>query len=408
MTKIASRSRLWGAGLTILSAAAIGGGAVFLQARHIAQADSAAETQPQATPVSIATVESRNASTWNAFSGRLEAVERVEVRSRVAGAVLAAHFREGALVKAGDLLVTIDPAPFQAEVDRAKAEVTSAEARVTFAQSELERGRKLYGTRAVSASTLDERTNAQREAEAALQAARAALQSAQLNLDYTQVRAPVSGRVGKIEITQGNLIAAGPNAPVLTTLVSTDPIYASFNADEAIVVRALADLPVTADGVRPIDLIPVRMGTVTSPDGAYTGQLQLIDNQVDAASGTVRVRAEFANPDGKLIPGQFARIEMGQSVTEPLLAINERAVGTDQDKRFVLVVDDANHAVYREVKLGTSLDGLRVVTDGLAAGERIVVNGLQRIRPGAVLAPETVAMDTLQPIENDSTAIAQR
>jgi len=343
-------------------------------------------------PVSVAVVEQHDVALWDEFSGRLEAVERVEVRSRVAGAVEAVHFREGALVGQGDRLITIDPAPYAAEVERAEAQVAAAQARLALARSEFERGRQLWDSRTVSQRDLDQRLNGQREAEANLRAAQAALQSAQLNLGYTEVRAPVAGRVGKLEITVGNLVAAGPGAPVLTTLVSVDPIYASFNADEEVVARALRSLG--QDGNAPADLarIPVRMATATSNGATFTGRLQLIDNQVDARSGTVRVRAVFDNPDGSLMPGQFARLGMGQAKPEPALVVNERAIGTDQNKKFVMVVGADNKATYREVTLGAFVDGLRVVTNGLKPGERIIVNGLQRVRPGAVVAPDPVAM----------------
>jgi len=353
-----------------------------------AEAVSAPALAP-ATPVAVATLAASEVTTWDEFSGRLEAVERVDVRSRVAGAVKSTHFREGALVKAGDLLITIDPAPYAAEVDRADAQVVAAQARVSHAKSELERSQRLWDERAIARRELDERANALREADANLRAAQAALQSSKLNLDYTQVRAPVSGRVGRIEVTVGNLVAAGPGAPVLTTLVSISPIYASFDADEQIVTRALS---VSRNAGR-LDRIPVQMGTSASADTPFKGTLQLVDNQVDAKSGTVRVRAVFDNKDGSLLPGQFARIRMGQAKTSTALLINERAVGTDQNKKFVLVVDAQNKAAYREVTLGASVDGLRIVSAGLNPGERIVVNGLQRVRPGALLSPQAVPMD---------------
>jgi multidrug efflux system membrane fusion protein len=361
--------------------------------------ESAAKSAPPTVAVSVAVVEPRMAMSWDEFSGRLEAVERVEVRSRVAGAVQAVHFREGALVKEGDLLVTIDPAPYAAEVERLQAQVSAAEARVTFTKGEFERGRQLLDTRFVSARDVEQRTNAYREAEANLQSARAALQAAQLNLGYSEVRAPVSGRVGRLEVTVGNLVAAGPGSPVLTTLVSVDPIYACFNVDETVVLRALQQIG--GDGVASgkIGQIPVLMETASQNGETVRGALQLIDNQVDARSGTVRVRAVFANPDGLLIPGQFARLRMGATRAVPVVAIDERAIGTDQSKKFVLVVDGDNKAVYREVALGAMADGLRIVTSGLAAGERIVVNGLQRVRPGALLAPEVVAMDGRQTVQ---------
>lgn len=357
------------------------------------QAEGLPQTPPPAVAVSVATVEPRLAVLWDEFSGRLEAVERVDVRSRVAGALKAVHFREGALVKQGDLLITIDPDPYAAEVERADAQLVAAEARVTLARSELERGHQLLDSRTVSPRDFDQRNNAFREAEANVRAAKAALQATKLNLDYTQIRAPVSGRIGRLEVTVGNLVAAGPTAPVLTTLVSVDPIYASFNADEAVVARALASVDRDPASAPKIEQIAVQV-TIGAQDGPpLSGSLQLIDNQVDARSGTVRVRAVFANPHGHLMAGQFARIRMASSKPAPVIAITERAIGTDQSKKFVMVVDAANTALYREVMLGGAIDGLRIVTSGLARGERIVVSGLQRIRPGSPVAPEPVTME---------------
>lgn len=355
-----------------------------------AQAD-AGPGAPPATPVSVAQVVSQDVAAWNEFSGRLEAVERVDVRARVSGAVQAVHFREGSLVRAGDLLVTIDPAPYQAEVARLEAQVAAAQARVSYTLSEAQRAKALLEERAVAKREFDEKDNAAREGAANLRAAQAALQSAQLNLGYTQVRAPVAGRVGKIEVTQGNLVAAGAGAPVLTTLVSVSPIYASFDADEKVVREALASLPGGAAERSMLERIPVEM--LAGSDQSLTGRLQLVDNQVDAKSGTLRVRAVFDNKDGRLIPGQFAKLRMGQAKNEPALLVNERAVGTDQDKRYVIVVGAGNQAEWRPVTLGASVNGLRVVTSGLKGGERIVVGGVQRVRPGSVLAPKDVAMD---------------
>ncbi|MES2950880.1 MAG: efflux RND transporter periplasmic adaptor subunit [Pseudomonadota bacterium] len=343
-----------------------------------------------AMPVSVATVVQSDVAAWDEFSGRLEAVERVDVRPRVAGTILAVHFREGALVKKGDLLLTIDPAPYAADVQRAQAQVGAAQAKAAQAKGEQERSQRLWSEQAISKREFDERANGQLEADANLRAAQAALQTAQLSMDYTQVRAPVSGRVGKLEVTVGNLVAAGPGAPVLTTLVSVSPIYASFDADEQVVARALKD--VSAGGDRKLERIPVQMGTSASSDTPFEGRLQLVDNQVDAKSGTVRARAVFDNKDGQLMPGQFARIRMGQATKTSALLINERAVGTDQNKKFVMVVGADNKAQYREVTLGASVNGLRVIKTGLEANERIVVNGLQRIRPGALVAPQVVQM----------------
>ncbi|HVJ23962.1 MAG TPA: efflux RND transporter periplasmic adaptor subunit, partial [Burkholderiales bacterium] len=342
-------------------------------------ADSYANPPPPAVRVSVAVVEPRTAMTWDEFSGRLEAVERVDVRSRVAGQVKAVHFTEGALVKRDDLLVTIDPEPYAAEVERAQAQVVAAQARVNYTRSERERAQRLWDESAIARRELDERINAAQEAEANLRAAQAALQSSKLNLQYTQVRAPVSGRVGRLEVTVGNLVAAGPGAPVLTTLVSVNPIYASFDADEHVVLRTLHD---GAKGVQ------VEAETVTNGGRKLMGRLQLIDNQVNTKSGTVRVRAVFDNKDGSLIPGQFVKLRMGKAKTEQALLVSERAIGTDQDKRFVVVVGPDDKAIWRQVTLGGTAHGQRIITAGLESGERIVINGLQRVRPGAQLAPQ--------------------
>jgi multidrug efflux system membrane fusion protein len=362
-----------------------------------------AAAEAPATPVSVATVVQSDVAAWDEFSGRLEAVERVDIRSRVAGTIQAVHFREGALVKKGDLLLTIDPAPYAADVQRAEAQVAAAQAKGAQAKGEQERSQRLWSEQAISKREFDERVNGQREADANLRAAQAALQTAQLSMGYTQVRAPVSGRVGKLEVTVGNLVAAGPGAPVLTTLVSVSPIYASFEADEQVVAKALKD--VSAGGDRKLDRIPVQMGTSASSDTPFEGRLQLVDNQVDARSGTVRARAVFDNKDGQLMPGQFARIRMGQANKASALLINERAVGTDQNKKFVMVVGADNKAAYREVTLGASVNGLRVIKSGLAANERIVVNGLQRIRPGALVAPQVVEMTAKAELSNGDRAI---
>src|SRR6266550_2761112 len=300
---------------TLAALAGLSAGALYLRPSSAETKPAAAEPRP--TPVPVATVVQSDVAMWDEFSGRLEAVERVDLRSRVAGAVQSVHFVEGALVKRDDLLVRIDPAPYAAEVERAQAQVVAAQARVTYTKSEHERAQRLWNESAIARRELDERVNAQQEADANLRAAEAALLSARLNLGYTQVRAPVAGRVGRLEITVGNLVAAGPGAPVLTMLVSINPIYASFNADEQVVTRALKTLS-EQGAAGQVERIPVRM-TIATNDDAFEGRLQLIDNQVDARSGTVRVRATFDNPDGSLMPGQFARLGMGQAKAEPAL-----------------------------------------------------------------------------------------
>ena len=373
------------AGLLIVGASVAGN-------RYFHTSPNAVSAAPAEQPVAVtvAVVEPRQATLWDEFSGRLEAVDRVEVRPRVAGAILATNFTEGALVKAGDVLFTIDPAPYAAEVDKAQAQLEAAKARAAFASNELERGAQLVGNAIVTRRDYDQRDNGNREALANVKAAEATLQTAKLNLDYTQVRAPVAGRVGRIEVTVGNLVAAGSASPVLTSLVSVNPIYASFDADEEVVLQALQATADTSGQRGDLARIPVEM--TVSGGTAAKGHIQLIDNQVNGQSGTIRVRAVFRNEDGRLIPGQFARVRMGQPKQQTLVLVDERAIGTDQDKKYVMVAGDDDRAAYRAITIGGNVDGLRIVTSGIKAGDRVVVNGLQRIRPGALLKTQVAAM----------------
>jgi membrane fusion protein, multidrug efflux system len=389
MTSILKNRTLWVAGMSLVVPA-------FVAVTHLdlLQTTPASATEqaaaPPAVPVTVETVQPRTVAIWQEFSGRLESVERVQLRSRVAGAIQSVHFREGGLVKAGDLLVTIDPASFEAVRAQAAGQVASASARLDLALAELERGKALSASRTISQSDYAQRLSTHAQAVADLQSAQAQLAAAQIDLDHTKIRAPVSGRAGRLELTVGNLVAAGAASPVLTTIVSVDPIYASFSVGEEMIGRTLAALPVV-NGVASLDAVPVEIRTAQAPDAPLRGKLQLIDNEVDQASGTVRVRAVFDNPDGRLLPGQFVRIRLGEPKSEPRLAVSELAIGTDQDKKFVFLVDQANVATYREVKLGVGVDGGRLVEAGLSAGDRIVVSGLQRLRPGAHVAPQEKA-----------------
>jgi len=386
-----SKLKTWALlGTGIGTAAAIAGATLYFDLPSGATAAPATATAaPPPAPVTVSTVEPRQITTWQDFSGRLEAVDRVQIRPRVAGAIQSVHFREGGLVKAGDLLVTIDPEPYKAAVAEAEGQVASAEAKLALASTELERGKTLFSRNTIAQSDVDQRQSSRSEAVAGLQSAKAALKVAQLNLDYTQIHAPISGRVGRFEVTPGNLVAAGSASVSLTTLVSMDPIYASFDASEEFVSRILSEVE-TDDGVAALDEVPVEVTTLASEE-AIRGKLQLVDNEVNAASGTIRVRAVFDNPGGKLLPGQFVRVRLGQPKQVERMVISERAIGTDQDKKFVFVVDGENKVASRQVQLGSSLDGMRVVEKGLNAGDKIVVNGLQRIRPGAVVAPQDEA-----------------
>ncbi|PKO59229.1 MAG: efflux transporter periplasmic adaptor subunit [Betaproteobacteria bacterium HGW-Betaproteobacteria-19] len=361
---------------------ALGGGLVTLAVQADAQATPTASAPPP-SPVDVATVTARRITDWHSYSGRLEAVDRVEIRPQVAGTIVAVHFEDGALVRKGELLFTIDPRPYAAALEHARAGLAAAEARVAYTAADLARGERLIADNAIARRALEEKQNAAREAAANRLAARATVESARLNLEYTRITAPVAGRVSRAEATVGNVVAAGPGAPALTTLVSVARMYAAFDVDEQSFLALI-------NGRK--GRVPVLLGLANEDDYPRLGTVSSVDNRMDTSSGTIRVRAVFDNPDGTLLPGLYARIRLGSSDPRDALLVDERAIGTDQDKRFVLVVDDANRTAYREVTLGAAHGPLRVVDSGLQAGERIVVNGLQRTRPDQTVTPNPVLM----------------
>lgn len=344
-----------------------------------------------AMPVSVAKVSSKNVQQWNEYSGRLVAMNKVDVRPRVSGMIDAVHFQNGALVKKGQLLFTIDPRPYKAEVARTQGMLRSAEAERNLAQSELARAEKLIETKVISASELDNRKNNFSVNQAHYKSAEAALESAKLNLEYTQIKAPVDGMISRAEITPGNIVEAGFNAPILASLVSSDPIFVDFDIDENAFLHYMHK---DTKEKQNTDKIPVLMGLATENTFLRKGYIESFDNQFNTTSGTIRVRAVFPNPEGVLVPGLFARIKLGDPRETQALLITDRAIGTDQNKKFVFVVDKDNKVVYREVKLGAMVDGMRIVQEGLQVDDSIIVNGLQRARPGSVVAPEWVAMES--------------
>lgn len=352
------------------------------------QADAAPAAAAPTATVDVAEVASRAVTEWQQYSGRLEAVERVEIHPQVSGILTAVHFKDGSLVKKGELLFTIDPRPFAAEVARAEAQLAAMDARVAYTASDLARGERLLAENAIARRDFDEKQNAAREAKANLQAAEAALKLARLNLEYTRITAPIAGRVSRAEITVGNLVAPG-NGPALTSLVSADRIYAAFDVDEQSYLKVVNGSQGKA--------LPIHLGLADDEGYSLEGKLSSVDNRLDSSSGTIRLRALIDNPDGKLLPGLYARIRLGAASQREVLLIDEKAVGTDQARRFVLVVGEGNQTAYREVQLGSIQDGLRVVESGLKAGERIVVNGLQRVRPGDPVTPNVVPMGGAAP-----------
>ncbi|WP_287030550.1 multidrug efflux RND transporter periplasmic adaptor subunit MexE [Pseudomonas sp. UBA6310] len=357
--------------------------------------------------VSVAEVIEQPVNEWDEFTGRLEAPESVEIRPRVSGYVDKVAFEEGSLVKKGDLLFQIDPRPFQAEVERLQAQLQQARAALSRADNEARRGDRLRQSNAISAELADARTSTAAEAKAAVAAIQAQLENARLDLGFTRVTAPIDGRVGRAEITAGNLVNAGQS--LLTSLVSTDKVYAYFDADERAFLKysALA----RSRGADTRDASPVYLG-LTSEDGTpHLGQLDFLDNQVNPRTGTIRGRAVFDNKDGQFTPGLYARLKLVGSNTYDAMLIQDVAVGTDLGKKFVLVLDADSKVAYRPVELGPKLEGLRIVRKGLEKGERIVVNGLQRAFPGAPVDPETVPMaseQTLSALKEQREALAQR
>jgi len=353
-------------------------------------AHDAKDGGPHAAPVTVATVLQKKITEWDEFSGRVEAIEEVEIRPRVAGTIDAIHFHEGQLVRKGDRLFTIDPRPYQAELARAQATLDGAQAKLALAHTELERTKRMIDEHAVAQRELDERENAVRESAAEESAAQASVLTAKLNLEYTEIVAPVSGRVSRAELTVGNLVGSGPASPALTRVVSVNPMYVNFEVDEQTYLQYAAH---GAAGNSGVDRIPVQMGLANELDFPRTGHLQSIDNRIDTTSGTIRVRAVFDNANGSLTPGEFARVRTGGSAQALSILVDDRAIGTDQDKKFVFVVGNDSKANYREVHLGPIVDGLRVVHEGLQPGETIIVDGLQRVRPNDTVAPSKVAMD---------------
>ncbi|MBV9880708.1 MAG: efflux RND transporter periplasmic adaptor subunit [Gemmatirosa sp.] len=333
---------------------------------------------PPPPQVTVAPALERAVDEFSEFTGRLEAVDAVEVRPRVSGYVQRIAFAQGGEVRRGDVLFEIDPRPYQATLDRATAELQRAKSRADLARTEVDRARALVDKQAISREEFESRVNAQREAAAAIQGAEAAVESARLDLDWTRVRAPIDGRIGRAEITVGNLVQGGaPGATRLTTIVSVDPIYLAFDSDEQTYLKYGMVRGAARAGSHTVHMA---LGADTA--FAREGRLEFVDNQLDAATGTVRARAVFDNHDRSLAPGLFARVRLGGG-RAPAVLVRDAAVGTDQDRKFVLTLKADSTLEYRQVTLGPLVDGLRVVAAGVSAGDRVVVNGLQRVRPGA-------------------------
>lgn len=364
-------------------------------------AETAAPPPPQVTaaPVLIKPV-----SQWDDFSGRVEAVQSVELRPRVSGYIDKVNYTEGEEVKKGDVLFTIDARSYQAEYDRARAELTRARTQASLARSESDRAKKLSDQQAISTETWEQRRAAADQSGAAVQAAQAALDAAALNLEFTKVRAPINGRAGRAMVTAGNLVTAGDSASVLTTLVSLDTVHVYFDADEGTFLRYAQ---MARKGERPSERdseLPVKVGLSGEEGYPHTGKVDFLDNQVTRSTGTIRVRALLDNADRAFTPGLFARVQLLGSGQFNAMLIDEKAVLTDQDRKYVYVVDDKNTAQRRDIVLGRGAEGLRIVQQGLKAGDRVIIDGVQKVfMPGMPVQAKAVAM---QPEAKPAPAVA--
>jgi RND family efflux transporter MFP subunit len=348
---------------------------------------------PPPPQVSVAQVLEKRVKDWDEFTGRLQAVETVEIRPRVSGYIDKVAFTEGSQVKRGDLLFVIDPRPYQAEYDRAAADVKRYRTALDLARIELVRVQRLKDSGAVSEEELDERKSTVAQAEANVAGAQAALEAASLNLNFTRVTSPIAGRVSRAEVTRGNLVTGGSNGgTLLSSVVSMDPMYLYFDADEQSYLRYAK---MARSGVGPDSndaRNAVQVGLANEEGFPHPGALDFVDNQLNPQTGTIRARAVLQNNSGQFTPGLFARVQLLVSGEYSAILIEDRAVNTDQNQKYVLLLGANNQIEYRKVKLGRVIEGLRIVREGLKPGDVIVVNGAQRAHPGVTVTPQRVTM----------------
>lgn len=347
---------------------------------------SAQKPTPPAPAVTVAHPVKRMVTEDVEYVGRFVAVDAVDIRARVAGYLAAVHFRDGGIVKAGDPLFTIDRRPFETALEQAKATAEQGRANLAFAETDLGRAQSMTRGATVTQQVLDQRMQAKRVAEATVAAQAAAVRQATLDLEFTELKAPISGRIGDARVSTGSLVTSGAtaNATVLASIQSIDPIRLEFTLDEASYLRLTRAHDVIRD---PNSRVPVKLKLLDEPDFAHEGRLEFMDNAFSRSSGTIRGRAEFANPKGLFAPGMFARLRLAIAAPAEALLVPDAAIGTEQVRKLVLVVDAEDVARPKYVTLGGLVDGLRVVKEGLAPEDRVVINGLMRARPGTKVAP---------------------
>lgn len=353
----------------------------------------AAPPQAVVPEVTVAKPIAKRLTDWDEFTGRLIARDRVEIRARVSGYLTEVHFKEGAEVKEGDLLFTIDPRPYEAAVQRAEAVLSQAKTNADLAQTEARNATKLREGQVISAEESERRLKSAAGEQAAVRAAEAMVTTAKLDLEFTQIKAPISGRVSDARVTVGNLISGGAGeSTLLTTIVALDPIYAEIEADEQSVLK-YREMHKTGERKSAMfGRIPAEMALINEEGWPHRGEIDFVDNQINPATGTIRARGVFPNTDRLMSPGFFAKVRIPGSGEYDGLLIRDSAVGDDQGSAFVWVIDAEDKAVYRPVKLGPVLDGMRVVRQGLKADERVVILGLMAVRNGAKVKPTTAEM----------------
>ncbi len=341
---------------------------------------------PETSPtVTVKTVKREKVRIWSEFSGRLQAVDIAEIRPEVSGRITEVRFEDGELVKAGDVLFVIDPRPYEAAVSRAEARVATAKANAEYAKLEMDRAANMIKTQAVAQRIYDERFNANKVAVASVKSAEADLKQAKVDLEHAYVQAPISGRAGRVELTVGNLVQPGVNAPLMTRVVANDPIYADFEVDEQTYLDSVRDVARNRYSER---VIPVKLFINGNKEDVYKGTIYTFDNRLDVSTGTIRARAKFDNKNGVLVPGMFLTVALGKSEDEEVLLVPQQAISTDQNKKYVYLVDKDDKVVYREVSWGKEYGTQRIILKGLEPGDRVIVTGLQHIKAGQIVKTE--------------------
>lgn len=397
--------------VVVVPALALAGLLATYAISHVSAADEqrpAAEAAPPAPKVTVASVEQQLVTEYEDITGRVDATETVELRARVSGHLDAVRFQAGQLVRKGDVLFTIDPRWYRAQFELATAQVQQARAQFDIAEREAKRADELLAASAISSEEAESRRSRALQARAALASANAALASAQLDHEHTEVRAPIDGRIGRALVTSGNLVSGAPgNATLLATIVSQGEAFVYADIDESTLLkfnRLIRENRLASENGR----IPVEMQLADETGYPRRGYIESTDNRLDPSTGSLQLRLVFSNHDQALIPGLFARVRVPISAPRSALLVSERAIGTDQSQKFVLAVAQDNTAVYRTVKLGGSVHDKRIVRMGLEPGDRVIVNGLQRVRPGMKVDPEEATLSASALTTAPATTVARR